>query len=202
MLREIETRRSIRKFSDQEIPMEDIQYILESGIKAPSAKNRQPWKFVIVMGKEKEGMLEAFRRGIEREEKREALLPESQQFLSGAKYTAQIMEQAPVSVFVLNSLGKGLFSSMNEEERIFEVCNIQSVSAAIQNMLLAAEHKGIGSLWIYDIFFAYEELCQWLGTEGELLAAVSFGYPNEAPKPRPRKELDKVVVWKDGGLKR
>lgn len=166
MLREIETRRSIRKFSEQEISMEDIQDILESGIKAPSAKNRQPWKFVIVMGKEKEGMLEAFRRGIEREEKREALLPESQRFLSGAKYTIQIMEQAPVSVFVLNSLGKGLFSSMNEEERIFEVCNIQSVSAAIQNMLLAAEHKGIGSLWICDIFLPMKRFVSGLAPRG------------------------------------
>lgn len=64
MLREIETRRSIRKFSEQEISMEDIQDILESGIKAPSAKNRQPWKFVIVMGKEKEGMLKRFAEGL------------------------------------------------------------------------------------------------------------------------------------------
>ena len=83
MLREIETRRSIRKFSDQEIPMEDIQYILESGIKAPSAKNRQPWKFVIVMGKEKEGMLEAFRRGIEREESGKHFCPKASSFLAG-----------------------------------------------------------------------------------------------------------------------
>lgn len=116
-------------------------------------------------------------------DKWKALLPESQQFLSGAKYTAQIMEQAPVSVFVLNSLGKGLFSSMNEEERIFEVCNIQSVSAAIQNMLLAAEHKGIGSLWICDIFFAYEELCQWLGRSASRFSSLSIPLRNASSIP-------------------
>ncbi len=143
-------------------------------------------------------MLEAFCRGIEREEKREALLPESQRFLSGAKYTAQIMEQAPVSVFVLNSLGKGLFSSMNEEERIFEVCNIQSVSAAIQNVLLAAEHKGIGSLWICDIFFAYEELCQWLGTEGELLAAVALDTRTKHRSPDREKSWTRWLYGKMG----
>lgn len=196
MIKEIENRRSIRKFSHKEISEADIRDILESGIKAPSAKNRQPWKFVVVMGEEKERMLEAFRRGIEREERGEALLPQSRQHLAGAKYTLQIMEQAPVSVFVLNSQGKDLFAPMNKEERIFEVCNIQSVSAAIQNMLLAAEEKGLGSLWICDIYFAYQELCSWLDMEGELLAAVSFGYPEEAPKERPRRALDEVTVWK------
>ncbi len=64
-------------------------------------------------------------------------------------------------------------------------------------MLLAATEKGIGSLWICDIYFAYEELCEWLNAEGELLAAAAFGYPEEAPKARPRKRLDEVVEWRE-----
>lgn len=88
-------------------------------------------------------------------------------------------------------------AELTAEERVSEICNVQSVSAAIQNMLLAATEKGIGSLWICDIFFAYAELCEWLNCEGQLVAAVAFGYPNEFPKARQRKQLEEVVVWRD-----
>ena len=101
-----------------------------------------------------------------------------------------------VAVFVVNTLGKGILSEMAPEEHIYEICNVQSISAAIQNMLLAAEEKGIGSLWICDIYFAYAEISEWLNSEGQLIAAVAFGYPNEFPKARPRKAFDEVVVWR------
>lgn len=196
MINTIYERRSIRKFLSKMIPKEDIMEILQCGLKAPSSKNRQPWKYIVVLGKEKEEMLKAFRKGIQREENEQALLPESKNHLAGAKYTIQIMEQAPVIIFAVNPLGKGIFQELSPEERVYEICNIQSISASIQNMLLAATEKGIGSLWICDIYFAYAELCQWLQPEGELLAAVAFGYPDENPGERPRKRLEDVVEWR------
>lgn len=196
MISAIYDRRSIRKFSDAPISKEDMTEIIESGIKAPSSKNRQPWKFIVVQGKEKEKMLKAFRQGISREEKESALLPQSRQHIAAAKYTVDIMESAPVTVFVVNSLGKSILSDLTPEERVYEICNIQSISAAIQNMLLTATEKGIGSLWICDIYFAYAELCEWLNREGQLVAAVAFGYPDEFPQARPRKNFDEVVEWR------
>ena len=171
--------------------------IIQSGIKAPSSKNRQPWKYIVVQGREKEEMLEVFRRGISREENERALLPQSRQHIAAAKYTVDIMEDAPVIVFVVNSLGKSILSELTPEERVYEICNIQSISASIQNMLLSATEKGIGSLWICDIYFAYSELCEWLNSEGQLVAAIAFGYPDESPSERPRKSLNDVVVWRD-----
>lgn len=142
-------------------------------------------------------MLNAFRKGMEREEAGDAaLLPESKQHIEAAKYTISIMEQAPVIIFVVNTMGKGVFEELSEEERVFELCNIQSISAAIQNMLLEATHKGLGSLWICDIFFAYQELNEWLDVDGELLAALAFGYPDEFPRARPRKRMEDVTIWK------
>ena len=170
--------------------------IIQSGIKAPSSKNRQPWKYVVIQGDSKEEMLKAFRQGIEREEKQEALLPKSRQHLAAAKYTTDIMEKAPVVVFVVNTLGSGLSENMTPEEHIYEICNVQSISASIQNMLLTATEKGIGSLWICDIYFAYAELCHWLNDGGQLLAAIAFGYPDESPKERPRRKLEDVVEWR------
>ena len=196
MMETIARRRSIRRFQDREIARQDLEEILESGLKAPSSKNRQPWRYVVVQGDAKREMLQAFREGIAREENGRALLPLSRKHLSGAKHTVEIMEQAPVAVLAVNPLGQGLFNALTPEERVYEACNIQSISASIQNMLLAATEKGIGSLWICDIFFAYPELCRWLGGGGELLAAAAFGYPDEQPAERPRKALAQVVEWR------
>ena len=197
MLSAIYKRRSIRKFSDKPISKKDISDIIQSGIKAPSSKNRQPWKYIVIQGKSKEEMLKVFRQGIEREENESALLPQSKQHISAAKYTVDIMSEAPTIIFVVNTLGKSILSDMTPEEHVYEICNIQSISASIQNMLLAATEKGIGSLWICDIYFAYSELCEWLDSDGQLIAAIAFGYPNEFPKERPRKNIDDIVEWRN-----
>lgn len=196
MLNAIKTRRSIRKFLPRPIAEADILAILESGRKAPSSKNRQPWQYVVVRGKAKEEMLAAFRKGIEREESGSALLPQSRQHIAGARHTADIMAQAPVIVFVINALGKSLMEAMTVEERIYEICNVQSIGASIENMLLTATERGIGSLWIGNIYFAYAELSEWLHSDGQLVAAIAFGYPNEAPRERPRKKMDEMVTWR------
>ena len=72
---------------------------------------------------------------------RNALLPQSKQQIPAAKYTMDIMEEAPTIIFVVNSLGKSILSELIPEEHIYEICNIQSISASIQNMLLAATEK-------------------------------------------------------------
>lgn len=194
--REIWRRRSIRRFFDSPIPAETIGEILRAGMAAPSSKNRQPWKFTVVSGKAKAGMLEAFRRGLAREKNGTPLLPESREHLPGAEQTLAILRSAPVTVFVTNPLGRSLSRHLSPEERVSEICNIQSIGAALENMALAAEGLGLGSLWIGDIFFAYPELTRWLGAEGELVAAMAFGYPAEQPEKRPRKAFADVVEWR------
>ena len=197
MIQAIRDRRSIRTFLDIPVERQDIEDILQSAVLAPSSKNRQPWKFVVVQGESKAEMLKAFRTGIAREESGDALLPQSKKYIEGAKLTVHSMEQAPVVILALNPLGKGVLANLTPEERVYETCNIQSLSASLQNMLLAATEKGLGSLWICDIFFAYKELCAWLGDQGELIAAVAIGHTNESPAARPRKSLTDVVEWRN-----
>lgn len=196
MIDAIYERRSIQKFQTNPIPEQDMFEILGSAVQAPSSKNRQPWKYIVIQGNAKAEMLKVFRCGIEREEHRAALLPRSKKHIVAAKYTVDIMQNAPVVVFIVNTLGIGLSEHMTPEEHIYEICNIQSISTSIQNMLLTTTEKGIGSLWICDIYFAYSELCEWLGSNGQLIAAIAFGYPNEHPKARPRRKLEDVVEWR------
>lgn len=196
MLSAIINRRSIRKYKGEDVPRPMIEKILQSGILAPSSKNRQPWKFIIVTGNAKQDILAAMGKGLIRE-KEHPLLPQSAKHLSSAEYTLKIMEQAPVIIFIVNSLGLDIHSSLKPEERIYEICNAQSIGAAIENMTLTASELGLGSLWICDTYFAYKELCDCLNVEGELYAAMTVGYADENPLARPRKSIEEVVEWRD-----
>jgi nitroreductase len=62
-------------------------------------------------------------------------------------------------------------------------------------MLLAARAMGLGTLWMCDVWSAYQQLEEWLGESGELIAAVALGYPDEEPAARPRRPLSEVVRW-------
>jgi nitroreductase len=182
----IAARRSIRKFKDTPIPEEILQTILSAGIQAPSACNRQPWRFVIVQGEKRAEMIRIMRVGIARDKAQG-------EDIGSCEGSAQVMEEAPVTVFIFNPDGVRPWRRHTVHQKFMDVLDIQSIGAAIQNMLLAAQDLGLGSLWICDVFIAYEELCKWLGEKGELIAAVSFGYADESPAARPRKPMSEVV---------
>ncbi len=191
----INNRRSIRKYNNTTVSHDDIERIIVAGMQAPSAKNRQPWRFVVVADGAKADMIKAMNKGLERET-RCPKLPDSARYIVGARHTLTIMEQAPVTVFILNPLNKMSHFPTNMEERFYETANIQSVGACIQNMLLAAIDFGYGSLWNCDIFFAYDEISEWLDTNEQIIAAVSFGVSAEDPKARARNNFTAIVEWK------
>jgi nitroreductase len=187
-LEAIAGRRSIRRFKDDPIPDEVLQAILTAATQAPSAKNRQPWRFVVVSGEKCAEMVRVMREGIAKA-KVQGENPGS------SEWTAGVMAQAPATIFVFNPHGMHPWLAHSIEQMFQAVVNIQSIGAAIQNMLLAAQDLGLGSLWICDIFHAYDELCRWLGEEGQMVAAVSLGYPDESPGPRSRKTVSEVTRW-------
>lgn len=197
MIDAIFDRRSIRKYTDRAVPREWVETVLRAGMAAPSSKNRQPWKFIVTAGKGREELLAAFQKGLEREKRGEALLPGCTQFVSGAEYTLRIMAQAPVVILVVNPLGLGMGRPVTPEDRICEICNAQSVGAALENMFLTATDLGLGSLWICDTYFAYQELTAFAGGEGDVIAAFALGFADEQPGPRPRKFFDDVVEWRE-----
>lgn len=197
MIPAILQRRSVRKYLRKAVPQESIEAVLRAGMLAPSSKNRQPWKCIVVRGEAKAEMLQAMQRGLQREQTPGALLPEARPHLDGAACSLEIMRDAPAIIFVVNTLGQPLSQPLSFEARVGEICNVQSIGAAIENMSLAAVELGLGSLWICDIFFAYPELSAWLNAEGALVAALALGYAAEAPAPRPRKSLTDIVEWRN-----
>lgn len=196
MIEDIWNRRSIRKFKIKEVTKDLIIKILEAGRQAPSAKNRQPWHFVVVSGKSKQDCLRILQQGLSRE-LMQPLLPNYVKYINGARNSFKIMQEAPILIFIVNTLAKEYRDFLDFEEHIAEICDVQSIGASIQNMLLTANNLGLGSLWIGDIFFVYPELKRWLNTKGEVIACLALGYADEEPLARPREELKKIVEWRE-----
>jgi len=77
-----------------------------------------------------------------------------------------------------------------------ELAEISAISAAIQNMCLAAEYIGIGSCWLDLPLFCKKEINEFLGIRDDLTAILTLGYPayDGKTKRSPRKPITETVV--------
>lgn len=192
----IYSRRSIRRFKSDPVAPELISEVLDAARMAPSPKNSQPWKYLVFGGEHKTDMLSCMQEGIEREEWGMPVLPRSVIGIPDAKNTLRVMQEAPIVILVLNINGKSPFLPLDHDDRIIEVCDTLSIGASMQNLILKAEELGLGTLWIANTFFAYEELTDYLQTEAQLIGAIALGYANEAPMKRPRKEISEIAEFR------
>ncbi len=183
----IKKRRSIRKFKRKPVEKKTIERLLELTTQAPSGKNLQPWRMVVLTGKEKEKLQEILLASVERLEQ-EGIKTGS------CRNSIRAMKQAPVLIIFYNArpVYPGDLSSPN---RYTWSVDIQSIGGAIQTMILAATGMGLGTLWICDIFYGEKDISSWLGIEHEMVGAVALGYADEEPEPRPRKSWQEVTEW-------
>ncbi|NHJ04575.1 MAG: nitroreductase [Candidatus Heimdallarchaeota archaeon] len=172
-------RRSIRKFKPDSVKKELIEAILDAGNKAPSAKNLQHWRFHVFQKEAKNKFTDYCLKEFDK------LAEGNDDVHPYTRYSFQIMANAPVTILVYSA------KVMHHPARP----DIQSVSAAIQNMLLKAYDLGLGSLWICDVLYIDKAINQYIKTDMELLAAVTIGYANESPKSRAKLTVDDVTIW-------
>lgn len=191
-----EERRSIRKYQNRMVERGDIEKVIEAARLAPSAKNRQPWKYIVYTGAEKETLLNAMEQGLDREAAEHHLLPKSAFGLPDAFHTLQVMRQAPVVIIVMNTNGQSPYEEIDTDRRFSEICDSLSIGASIENMLLKATQLGLGTLWIANTCFAYHDMMQVIQSPGQLIGAVALGYPDEQPSKRPRKPLEDILEYR------
>ena len=110
----IAARRSIRRFKSESIPPDALESILLAGTQAPSAKNRQPWRFVVVQGEQRAEMVRVMREGI-------AKLKEQGVDIGSSQGSAMIMEEAPVTVFIPHySMSGGTLIALAADEIVLD----------------------------------------------------------------------------------
>ena len=88
------------------------------------------------------------------------------------------------------------FASIENEKLIVEICDSLSIGAAIENMILTATGYGLGTLWIANTCFAYNELMDFIGTDSQLTGIVAVGFADETPDKRPRKTFEEIVEYR------
>ena len=90
--------------------------------------------------------------------------PDSSPYITGAEHTLQIMRQAPVVIFVVNEIAASFDKILTMDERVSEICNAQSIGAAIENMTLTATELGLGQACGSVIHFCTERaerMAEW-----------------------------------------
>ena len=169
----IKGRRSIRAYKSDEVKEELVREIIEAATHAPSAKNGQQWRFTVLTGESKDKFTDFYRKSLERLD-----------YDVGSSFgSCTIMEEAPVFILVWNTNERGWTTE------------VHSVSAAIQNLLLKAHSLGLGTCWIGDIFYTYDQIMDYFKKPWKLLAGIILGWSDSKPGPKPRLSVDEVTEF-------
>ena len=184
----IRQRRSVRKYLARPVPQEAIEEVLAAAGWAPSAHNVQPWRFIVLADTSvKRRLAEAMAESWAADMAKDGLNIEAEKF----KFRVERFANAPV--LILACLTMDGMDSFSDEKR--QKCErdlaMQSLAAALQNMLLAAHAKGLGACWFCAPGFCKETVRKMLEIPGEVEpeALIAMGYPAEQPPVPSKKPL-------------
>ncbi|MGE5138595.1 MAG: nitroreductase family protein [Rudaea sp.] len=193
----IRSRRSIRRYDDHPVPREVIDELLEAARWAPSAHNRQPWRFAIVESVETRRALGAsmgarLRADLERDGASREVI-EADVTRSFSRITG-----APVVVVVcmtMKEMDHYVDAGRQQAERTMAT---ESVAMAVQNLLLAAHANGLGACWMCAPLFVPDLVRQVLGLDPdwEPQALITLGWPAES-RSKTRRPLAEIIRFLD-----
>ena len=193
----LRTRRSIRRFKPEPVPDSVIREILHTATFAPSAHNRQPWRFV-VLNKHHEIIQFADRMAVEFKHvlEKDNLPPEEiQKRLIRSK---ERISGAPVVILLCVEMTEMEKYPDERRQRAEYLIATQSAANAGMQLLLAAHAEGLGGVWVCSPLFAQNAVKEELKLPEtwEPHAMFLIGYPVEIPTARERKNLEEVVLFR------
>ncbi|MBJ6726773.1 nitroreductase family protein [Geomesophilobacter sediminis] len=172
VLQVIADRRSIRKYTDAPVEKEKIEQVLNAARLAPSWKNLQCWRFLVLTDPEQKGrLLEAF---------------------PGDNPGRGALAAAPcVIVVCADPTESGVENGIEYY--------IADTAIAFEHLCLAAHSLGLGTCWMG--WFDEAPIKAALGIpEGiRIVGMTPLGYPDQQPKPRPRKALAEIAFFEKWG---
>jgi coenzyme F420-0:L-glutamate ligase/coenzyme F420-1:gamma-L-glutamate ligase len=176
----LRSRRSIRRYQQKAVPQSLVDQLLTAAIWAPSAHNRQPWRFVVISGQEKKSQLaQAMGDKLKEDLTRDGV--DSDVIKKDVSRSYQRITAAPLLVLVCTSL-EDMDSYPDERRQRNEwAMAIQSTAMAGQNLLLAAHALGLGACWMCAPLFCPEVVQEVLElpVDWQPQGLVTLGYPAE-----------------------
>jgi len=162
----IAARRSVRKFRKDPVPDEALARVLEAARLAPSGKNLQPWKFIVVRD------------------------PETRKKLAAASAGQAFVASAPV-VIVVCGFPSDAYPRLGRFMNSWPV----DAAIAMEHIVLQAVEEGLGTCWIGAFEEAEVKAVLGVPGEARVLALTPLGRPDESPAPRGRKPLATIVSY-------
>jgi len=168
----VQARRSLRSYLDKPVEREKLEYVLESARLAPSWKNLQCWRFIVV----------------EDAAGREALAESMGETNPGRK----ALMGAPIVI---------VLCAVPSESEVWEGKDFMMLDAglAMEHLVLAATDQGLGTCW--QGLFSEEKVREALNVPDNVrvVAMTPLGYAAEERRPRPRKAMAEIVYHEKWG---
>jgi len=186
VLKNIYSRRSVRDYLPDDVPDDVIRELILAGTYAPSAANKQPWRFVVIKNRELIKKLSGKAKELWMEQAAKSDRPELKSLVNMvSRQNFDIFYNAPLLIMIFSD--SDAFSPQ-----------VDCVMAG-ENMMLAARSLGIGSCWI--------GLAAPLGQDPAIMADLGatdrcklegcliFGYPVKLDQKAPKRDEDVVLKW-------
>ena len=193
----IYTRRSIRRYSDEPVPRDLIEKILDAARWAPSAHNRQPWRFAVMERAETKHALASamgarLRADLERDGVTQDIVDKD------VTRSHQRITRAPVLIVVCVSMRDMDTYADARRKHAEYLMATQSVAMAVQNLVLAAHALGLGACWMCAPLFVQDTVRDvlHLDADWEPQALITVGYPAEE-KTKTRNEIGRHTRFLD-----
>ena len=164
----IRDRRSIRRYRSAAVEDEKLEQVLDAARLAPSWKNLQCWRFLVIRDRKR----------------RERLLTAFPADNPGSRAIAT----APVIIVVCaDPKASGVENGIEYY--------IADTAIAFEHLCLAAHALGLGTFWMgwFDEAAIREALA--IPDEFRVIGITPLGYPDQEPKARPRKSLEEITFY-------
>ncbi len=188
-------RRSVRYYQEREVPRQMIEAVIEAARWAPSPHGRQPWRFVVLTRPDlKERLADAmgatWRANLAMDQEPEEVINKR------LEQSRHRLLHAPVLIIpclYLQELDVYPDTARQEAETIMA---IQSLGAAVENLMLAAWSLGLDSGWMCAPLFCPEIVVQALDLDPALTphALITLGYLGRESKRREHRPIEQLIV--------
>jgi nitroreductase len=199
-------RRSIRKFTEQEVSVDDIKELVDCARYAPSDTNSQTWEFIAIVNRTKIKEIEQitwdqlYKKAAEAEAR--GLNREARMLVKSFGPYATAFGDAPVLIICLatpytSKFRDKIFDPIQlADDSVWDEEGIKSSCLASQNLMLAAHARGLATCPMTGpVLLAAEQLRTYLDipAQSQINMVISLGYPVERPGKMPRKEVDSIL---------
>jgi len=201
----MKSRRSIRRFKPECPSREMVLRLIEAAVTAPSASNKQPWRFLIITNRTVIEQLAAAVRNAVDHVARHIEPASEQMFRNYGDYFTRF-ENAPAVIVTLfrsltvlsNLVDSNLPSTVRGRiHRMERDSGLIGVSMAMQNLLLMAHESGLGASGMTGPLVADDEIRRILeiSPSWEVAGLIPIGFPAEEPPGTGRKPAENVISW-------